>query len=147
MLLQWVNIFFFPSWPECIRQILHSFYLFRRYTSAFWKLPGGGITILDFIVSKWFGVRGSKSSGSLDGTVRGRLLMIHSTSVGRVLKDSSWRARPCSRNTADKMERTERICLSHIPPMWVLFPLNVGLVFSAKTFLNYAVIHLIQSFL
>ena len=70
-------------------------------------------TILAFIVSKWFGVRGSKSSGSLDGTLREELLMIHSTSFRRVLKDSSSRAWPCSRNSADKMERAERICLSH----------------------------------
>ena len=36
---------------------------------------------LDLEVKMWFGVRGSKSSGSLDGMVSGQLLIMHSTSV------------------------------------------------------------------
>ena len=31
------------------------FHLLRRYKSAFWKFPGGGMTTLDFIVNMWFG--------------------------------------------------------------------------------------------
>ena len=37
---------------------------FRAYTSSLTKLPGGGRSVLFFIVSRWFGVKGSKLFGS-----------------------------------------------------------------------------------
>lgn len=45
--------------------------------------------------------------------------MMHSTSVSRVLNDSSSTARPYSRKRAVKIERTERVSRSYTPPtMW-----------------------------
>ena len=94
------------------------FHLRRRWASAFWKLPGCGITTFDFIVNSWLGVKGSKSLGSLDGTVSGRLLMMHSTSADKDPRDSSSREWSYSHISADRMDRTDRIWRSQRPPIW-----------------------------
>ena len=61
---------------------------------------------------------GSRSSWFLDGKVSDRLSTMHSTSVNRVLKDSSSRVSLCSSIKADKIDLTDRIWRSHLPPIW-----------------------------
>lgn len=61
-----------------------------EYKSALSKIPGG-IEGLTLISKKWFGVRASKSFGSLETQVMGRLLRIAFTLHNRVCKLSSSR--------------------------------------------------------
>ena len=91
-----------------------------EYMSAFWKFPGGGSTISDFIINRWFGVRGAKESGSArPSTVRGLLLMIASASHMNVLKDSSSSWFLLFSSNTDSTLRTLLIWRSQTPPMWL----------------------------
>ena len=63
---------------------------FLKYISAGIKTPDGGITTLDFIVSRLIGLSGTGLVTSLiTSVVKGRELTIASTSVNKVFKDSS----------------------------------------------------------
>ncbi len=80
-----------------------------EYRSALSKTPGD-IDGFTFSSSKWFGVRGSKSFGSLDTLVMGRLLIIASTSHKSVWRLSS--SRDCCFTMELRIFRTVRICRS-----------------------------------
>jgi len=79
------------------------------------KTPGGR-NGFDLSSKRWFGVRGSKSPGSLETVVMGRSFMIASTSQKSVASPSS--SSFCSCVRALRMRLTVLICLSQIPPWW-----------------------------
>lgn len=96
------------------------FHLLRRQTSVSWKLPGGGITTLDFRVSTWLGVSGSELRGSPEGVESGWLLRMHSTLVNNVLNDSSSRVWPYSRIRDDRIDGINCIWRSQAHPYGTL---------------------------
>ena len=59
------------------------------------KNPGGGTTALDLKVSRFIGLNGIRLLTSLNkSVVKGREFLISSTSVSKVLNDSSFRLVP-----------------------------------------------------
>ena len=93
---------------------------FLQYRSADWKLPGGGSTTFVFIVKRWLGVKGLAILGSFRlSTERGRLLMMASTSLIRVLRASSSSCKALSRKSGFRTLQTDLIWRSHTPPMWL----------------------------
>lgn len=97
-----------------------------EYLSASWKIPGGGITIFDFIVKRWLGVNGDGESGSDKGfTVKGRLFTMASALHIRVLKDSSSSWAPLLSNGADSTHGPN-LAFPCLPP-----PLHLGKFISA----------------
>ena len=85
-------------------------HLFFEYRSARWNSPGGDNISLDFMVSKWFGVRDSAICGEfIVSTVKGRQFTMASASIMKVLRvsSSSWAA-CCVRSDANTFQ-TARI--------------------------------------
>ena len=66
-------------------------------------------------MSKWFGVNGSKSLGSLEAGVSGRLFMMPSAITSNVVSISE--VMICSRVSPDRIRLMDLICLSQAPPM------------------------------
>ena len=60
-------------------------HLLRRYTSARWKLPNGGITSLDFMVKIWFGLSGLRLLVLLEENIRELKQARTATAVNRQL--------------------------------------------------------------
>ena len=91
-----------------------------QYISALWNFPGGGSTLLGFIVRRWLGVNGSGASASHKlSTLRGLELIMHSTSVKSVRNVSSSSWLPACNSSGSSALRTLRIIRSHVPPMWL----------------------------
>ena len=85
----------------------------RRRLSSLVKIPGGR-HCWSLSSNKWFGARQFKSFGSLEVLVKGRLLMIDSTSAKRVVRLSS--VNTCSFINPHNTRRVDRISRSHEPP-------------------------------
>ena len=80
------------------------------------KIPGGGITTLDFKVDRFIGLRGVMLLTSLNKlVVKGREFTIVSTLISKVCSGSSFRLVPWVFNTEVKMVLALLICLSHTP--------------------------------
>ena len=99
----------------CIR--LH---LFLLYSSAFTKRPSVGKTTLDFMAKMLLGHIGcSLCTSSNVSTVKDLQFKIASVSSRSVLRDLSFRYRPCVCNKDTNIVRDDRICLSQTPPIWL----------------------------
>ena len=83
-------------------------HLLLRFRSSSLKSPGRAVT--GRCMRRWFGVRGSRSRGSLETGVIGQLLMIPSAPTSRVVS-ISWE-RTCSRVSLARTFLTIRICCS-----------------------------------
>ena len=90
-------------------------HLLFEYIFSFRKTPGVRGTS-DLSSSRWLGVKASRSFGSSETCVIGRLLMIDSTSMRRVERPSS--SRICWLRIALRTFRTVLIHLSHVSPWW-----------------------------
>ena len=109
------------GWRDCNLSFLHLVqnllarcctlsHLFFEYRSARWNSPGGDNITLDFMVSKWLGVRDSAICGEfIVSTVKGRQFTMASASIMKVLRvsSSSWAA-CCVRSDANTFQ-TARI--------------------------------------
>ena len=118
------------------------------------KTPGGGITTLDFKVSRFIGLSGIMLLASLNkSVVKGREFTIASTSISKVHNDSSFRLVPWVFNKEVKIVLAILIYHSHTPPILLaeggfrfhsihspLWSLMKSLIFcwfiSVKAFLN-----------
>ena len=95
-------------------------HLLWEYRSAHLKSPGDGKRGFDFIVSRWLGMNGSCEDSVINPSiVSGLLLTIASASHMRVRSNSSSNCWPELCKSAHKTARTERICLSQTPPLWL----------------------------
>ena len=93
------------------------FHVFLQYRSALWKVLGGGITTLVFIVSMLLGRIGNKLFESLTvSTVKGLELRTALTSVINLLRLSSSKLFPCVFVKVAITFLADLICLSQIPP-------------------------------
>ena len=94
----------------------------RAYKSTFTDsgcICGLWIT-LDFMVNKWFGVRGSSDCGSAEfSTLNGLLLTTAAVSAMMVSNPSSSRRDPCSTSMPSMTRRETPIILSQRPPLWL----------------------------
>ena len=81
------------------------------------KTPGGGITALDFKVSRFIGRSGFSLLTSLNKSfVKRREFTVASTSISKVRNNSSFRLVPMVFNKEVKIVLALLICLSHTPP-------------------------------
>ena len=125
----WKFLLFVDHFCDCCKVTRNSFcHRFQNSSEICWTLqrlalpnsPGGGITILLFIVNKFDGLIGFRLFPSLSSsTVSGLEFITASTPTIKVERASSLRLLPYVFSREDKMFLAERICHSHTPPMWL----------------------------
>lgn len=111
---------FFQRPQNCSIRYWTLLHLFVAYKSSLTNTPGGGRATFDFIIMRWFGVKGSSACGSLiPSTVNGRLLTIAMASYSSVLREaSSSRPGHCAK-VAFSTFLMVLICRSQTPPAWL----------------------------
>ena len=102
-----------PSFPNTSAWYCIWRHFLRECRSSSLNSPGGALA--GRWISKWLGVRGSKSLGSSEAGVRGLLLMIPSATTNKVVSISL--VGTCSVIMVNKILRTDLIWRSQTPPM------------------------------
>ena len=124
------TLFFYFCWGCRRNYFLHLFqnssaicctqrHLLSEYRFGPLNSPDGGMTTFVFIVRRWLGDSGiSLFVSFIVSTVNGLELMINSTSVISVTRDSLFTEWLCVFNNSSKMDLAKQIWRSHTPLIW-----------------------------